>query len=411
MQLTKDQQRIFDAIESTTNCILVQGKPGVGKSVLINALRETGSKHYDIAAPTGLAALNINGKTLHSLFGIAPSQGVYVPTYNNFTTNKNVLNHLKYTVKHVIIDEVSMVRCDMLDFIDRQMRFIKEVNQPFGGVQVICFGDFFQLPPICTGYDQRDLREQGYKSPFAFDAKVFQYFTTLSLDEVLRQANPVFLGILHSMRLGKLSAKEMETLNKHVSGYDDVRIKLCATNKQSDQINAHELSKLTTKPHTFAAHITGDWPRGQYPLEEYLTIKEGAQVIVKKNFPGLKLVNGSLRICGEVNEKYVNIDEHPIERYTANQKEKRFIDGKWVEIFKGSFNQIPLQLAWAISMHKSQGQTFEKAHISPDNVFADGQLYVAISRLKTLQGLTLHAPINKNHITTSKRVLEWNSKL
>src|SRR6478609_812911 len=199
MQLTKDQQRLFDLVESTNDCILIQGKPGVGKSVLINALRETGSKHYDIAAPTGLAALNINGKTLHSLFGIAPSQGIYVPTYNNFTKSERVLNHLKYTVKHVIIDEVSMMRCDMLDFIDRQLRFIKQEDKPFGGVQVICFGDFFQLPPLVSPLERRDLKEQDYKSEFAFDSHVFKHFTTLSLNEVLRQADPIFLDILHSM--------------------------------------------------------------------------------------------------------------------------------------------------------------------------------------------------------------------
>lgn len=409
MILTKDQQRLFDTIESTNDCILIQGKPGVGKSVLINALRETGSKHYDIAAPTGLAALNINGKTLHSLFGIAPSQGIYVPTYNNFTKNERVLNHLKYTVKHVIIDEVSMVRCDMLDFIDRQLRTIKEVDLPFGGVQVICFGDFFQLPPIVSPIERRDLKEQGYKSEFAFDSHVFKHFTTLSLNEVLRQADPVFLDILHSMRLGALSPKQMALLNESVKGYDDVRIKLCATNAQSKLVNDIELGKLKSKPYTYNAIVNGNWP--QYPVEPQLTLREGAQVIVKKNFKDKGLVNGSLKVCGEVCEKHVVIDDYEIEKATWDQKEKRFVGDKWVEQFKGSFTQIPLQLAWAISMHKSQGQTFERAHISPDNIFANGQLYVAISRLKTLEGLTLHAPITSKHITTSKRVLEWNSRL
>lgn len=409
MQLTKDQQRIFDKIESTSDCILVQGKPGVGKSVLINHLRNAGQKHYDVAAPTGLAALNINGKTLHSLFGIAPSQGVYVPTYNNFTKNENVLRHLKYTVKHVIIDEVSMVRCDMLDFIDRLLQTVKENKLPFGGVQVICFGDFFQLPPIASPLEKRDLREQGYASEFAFDAHVFKHFTTLSLNEVLRQADPIFLDILHSMRLGKLSAKQLALLNEHVGTYDDVRIKLCATNAQSKKINDYELDQLKTPKYTYSAMINGNWP--QLPVDEYLTLREGAQVLVKKNYKDKPLVNGSLKLCGEVTPDYVDIDGYEIKRETWDQKEKRFLDGKWIEQFKGSYTQIPLQLAWAISMHKSQGQTFEKAHISPTNIFADGQLYVAISRLKTLAGLSLHEPIQNKHITTSKHVLKWSKTI
>jgi ATP-dependent DNA helicase PIF1 len=407
--LTKNQQSIFDLIEKSNDCFLIHGKPGVGKSVLINALRNNGSKNYTLAAPTGLAALNINGKTLHSIFGISPSQGIYAGNYNNFTKNDNVLNNLEYHVKHLIIDEVSMVRADMLDFIDRQLQYVKKNNLPFGGIQVIIVGDFYQLPPVCNNIERKELKENGYESEFAFSARCFDVFKVLQLNEVLRQADPVFLSLLHSARTGDVSIKQVEQLNKYVKICDDVRIKLCATNAQAEAVNKFELDKIKSDPISFNAESYGYWPA--LPVEPILRLKKDAQVIVKANISGTKLVNGTLAKVADLTKDYAVINEHELRRVTWDRKEKVYTGVKWEEHFKASYTQIPLQLAWAISIHKSQGQSFDKAHISPENVFASGQLYVALSRVRSLDGLSLHSPVLRKHFMVNKHVQRWASNL
>jgi ATP-dependent exoDNAse (exonuclease V) alpha subunit len=285
------------------------------------------------------------------------------------------------------------------------------VDLPFGGVQVIAVGDFFQIPPVTNHWEVRDLDKAGYGSAFAFESRVFETFELFTLDEVLRQSDKTFLKLLHEIRVGELSEKNIKLLNKYVNASpSDIRIKLCALNDQSNKINQFELNKLPAKEFIFKAIFEGSWP--QMPVDPELRVKAGAQIMIKKNFKDKPFINGSLEIIDSVTEnKHVTIKGYDIEKATFDRREKmQRDDGAWYEQYKASFTQLPIQLAWAISMHKSQGQTFDKAHISPENVFADGQFYVALSRLRTIDGLTLHSPVEPKHIKTSKHVMKWAKK-
>lgn len=425
-ELTKNQQQIFDTVESSLENILITGKPGVGKSVLINSLVEHGNKTYTLAAPTGLAALNIGGKTLHSLFGIPVSSGVFTENYNNFTDNQNVINNVRYQIKHLIIDEVSMVRADVFDYIDRFCRFAKEVDKPFGGIQIIIVGDFFQLPPVIFGAEQVQLREAGYVSPFVFDSNIFETaaFRTLQLNQVLRQkGDNKFLKLLDSARAGKIGEQEISALNKRIEQPNDLRIQLVSTNKEADAINQGHLRGLEGESKKYCASSYGQWPAD--PVDKELTLKVGAHVMVKVNGADRpeghrgpfesEVVNGTLGKVVELDEQWVKIEigekSAQIYRKRWERKVKQERDGKWEEQVVASFEQMPLQLAWAISIHKSQGQSFDQAHIDPNRIFAAGQMYVALSRVRSLKGVTLERAAEQRHFKTNNSVLRFYASL
>ena len=427
--LTKDQRTIFDIIENNDGNYLVHGKPGVGKTVLTQALKEYGVKNWIICAPTGLAAQLAGGKTLHSQFGIPVSNGIFTLDFNKFTQNENVINNVLHTVKHLIIDEVSMVRADMLDYVERMLRHVKQNDKPFGGVQVVLVGDFFQLPPIAQDVDMKQLKAEGYRSEFAFDAQCFATFSPLVLTEVLRQKGDAkFIELLHAARTGSMSPAQIKLLNKRVEPCTDMRIKLAAKNRQAEAINLKSLADIHSTECEYHATAFGKWP--QYPAETILRLKVGAQVIIKKNGadipPGTKrnisdseIVNGSLGIVEEMHlgtatmprrvvvVKLRNGKTATIYSQRWEQKEKLKIGSEWTERVVASFEQIPLQLAWAISMHKSQGQSFEFVHVNPSSVFADGQLYVALSRARSMSGLSLQHPVSAHHFMVNERVLEF----
>lgn len=439
--LTENQSHVKELIESTPFNYAVLGKPGVGKSVLIRALLE-GKKRYTLAAPTGLAALNIGGRTLHSIFRLPISQGIIHPTFNNFTEDDKVLNMIKYNIRTLIIDECSMVRCDMFDFIDRLMRHAKGSSEPFGGAQVIAVGDFFQLPPVVVGNERKQLKEAGYESEFIFSSHVWKNnFRALELSEVLRQkGDTAFLGILHNARTGNLKIKDAAALNQQVRKAKDLRITLTGTNVQADQINGGHLRAIAGDPVRFVGVQYGKMP--DLPVPEQLDLKVGAQVMVKMNgadrpegaegdYPS-KVVNGTIgkivsMSLGKVEEDYdpdaapkskKEIQHVVIEMERGGQatiyrrrwehkiKEKSE-DGRWEERVVASYEQIPVSLAWAISIHKSQGQSFDKMHIDANKIFAPGQLYVAMSRCRSLKGLTFEQPVRPDLFWPSQSVMKF----
>lgn len=420
-QLTRNQQAIFDAVEGSQDNFLIQGKPGVGKSVLIRALVEAGNKTYTLAAPTGLAALNIGGRTLHSLFRLPVSQGVIHPDNNNFTVDDRTIANARFNIKHLIIDEVSMVRADTFDFIDRFLRQARGYDKPFGGIQVIIVGDFFQLPPVVVGAENLEM-ESIYGSPFVFSSKVFQdNFKVMELSEVLRQkGDNKFIDILDRARTGEVSPKDVANLNKRVKGVEDFVIRLAGTNKQADEINQAFLRKINSDAVHFQGGKYGEWPA--LPAEENLFLKVGAQVMVKMNAadrpPELKgefdskVVNGTIGKVHAIEQSRVIIETErgeqvPIYRKRWERKIKERIGDKWEERVVASFEQIPLALAWAISIHKSQGQSFDKVHVDASKIFAPGQLYVALSRCRSLDGLSLETPVTARKFWANKDVLKF----
>jgi ATP-dependent DNA helicase PIF1 len=409
--LTLDQQRIFDICENTDRNVFICGKPGTGKTVLERAMLEYSQKPWTVAAPTGLAAINAGGKTLHSVFGIPVSDGIFHHDYNNFTTIESIQRHVEYGVKYLLIDEVSMVRADTFDYIDRMLRHFKKVDKPFGGIQIVIVGDLYQLPPV-MGRDAKDIKLH-FGSPFVFDSKVFAEadFQIEELTEVLRQkGDDKFIRILHSARTGEVNDKQLAVLNKQVkSTVDDIRIRLAGTNKETEIINSQFLRAIQSEAKTYQCREFGKWPEKEDVVP--LTLKVGAQVMVKVNkadIPngqkdnGSVVVNGSLGVVMEMREDAVMVQLDggpliPIYKKRREHKVKELQDGKRIEVLKAAIEQVPLKLAWAISIHKSQGQSFDKVHVDAKKIFAAGQLYVALSRARSLEGLTL-----ANKLTAAK---------
>lgn len=433
--LTRLQNKVFELIEGTKQNIALMGKPGVGKSVLIRSLDNNGSKKYYKAAPTGLAAINVDGKTVHSMFGIPTSEGIIEETYNVFSVSIDNEKFIKYQVKHLIIDEISMVRCDQLDYIDRCLQQIKGKKLPFGGIQVIVVGDFFQLPPVTKPFELRQLYRAGYRSPFAFDAKVWKTFQVVELTEILRQKNDKqFIRLLHEARLGNVSAKLMVELNKQVhANSHQLKPSLTATNWEADKINYKELDDIDETNFTFVANEFGKWL--EMPVDKEVEVKIGAQVMVRKNGadipPGRetrvtsKVVNGTMGVVVDIHQKlgedstvdHVTIRDmkgnvHKIytQRWERKVKEQD-ATGHWEEKVIASYEQMPIMLAWAMSMHKSQGQTFDFVHINADRVRMAGQLYVALSRCKTLKGVSLESRIHRDRFMVDKDVLRFNKTI
>ncbi len=441
-KLTRNQMTIFNTVERTFDNYLIHGKPGVGKSVLIRHLIAHGNKHFTIAAPTGLAALNIDGRTLHSIFRIPVSQGIIHPTFNKFNLDDKVVNAIKYGIKALIIDEISMVRADILDFIDRYMRYCKEQpDKPFGGVQVIAVGDFFQLPPVTSSQEKAEFKAAGYDSPFAFDAKCFAgNFNVVFLNQVLRQkGDTAFIELLDTVRMGAPMYSQLKLLNARVGKHDGMCITVASTNQQADIVNQKRLNELDADSSAwFMADKFGEWPA--MPCDERMELRVGAQVLVKKNGADRpagvreydsKVVNGTIGIVTKIHTKveegteledidydqpeYVEIELETKERVKIyrqrwERKIKKLEDGEWNEILVASFEQMPLILAWAISIHKSQGQSFNKVHIDASRIFAAGQLYVACSRARSLKGITFEDKINPNKFWADSDVLRFFKK-
>ncbi len=440
---TDDDNIIFklaaDFVNNTSRHIFLTGKAGTGKTTFLRHIKEQTVKQSVVIAPTGVAAINAGGVTMHSFFQLP--FGPFIPAaHSGFSGNndsvadkhslfKNIRfnadkRELLQELELLIIDEVSMVRADMLDAMDNILRhFRKKLHLPFGGVQVLFIGDMYQLPPVVPN-NEWDILQQFYESPFFFSAKVIQEAPPLyiELKKIYRQNEQQFIDILNRVRNNQLTEDDFVLLNQRYApsftpAKEDKYITLCTHNRMADTINAGELEKLPGKLQAFNGIIEGDFSEKALPTEMCLQLKEGAQVMFIKNDSGAdrKFFNGKLATIKKIETDEITVVDNNTNEELKCAKETwrniRYNYDKESDSIKeeelGSFTQYPIRLAWAITIHKSQGLTFDKAIIDAGASFAPGQVYVALSRCTSLNGLVLLSRLSAAAIATDKRVIAF----
>ena len=417
-------QTAWDFVENTGRSIFLTGKAGTGKTTFLKSVVEHSRKRPIVVAPTGVAAINAGGVTIHSFFQLPFSPyvpGAKMESKFDFGREKR---KIIASIDLLIIDEISMVRADLLDAIDNVLRRFREHSQPFGGVQLLMIGDLAQLTPVVTPEDERMLKPY-YDTPYFFGSKALQQtdYVTIQLEHVYRQQDASFIHILNEVRGGHPSAQTLDALNARAvadaqssaPGFQQKNaIRLTTHNSLANYYNESELQKLPGRSYQYRADIKGTFPDYSYPTAETLVLKEGAQVMFVKNDPSgeHRYYNGRIGrvvdITGQGLSVYCEGDQEAIEvepqewentRYTLNEK-TREIEAE----VQGTFRQLPLRLAWAITIHKSQGLTFDHAIIDASQSFAPGQVYVALSRCRTLEGLVLATPLTARAIINDERV-------
>lgn len=418
-----------DIILNTDTTLFVTGRAGTGKTTLLRYVAESSQKNTVVVAPTGIAAINAGGVTIHSFFKLP-----FAPFIPSVIEAKKLIAGQKMraefrsvirSVDMIIIDEVSMLRADILDAIDVVLRHYRNSKLPFGGVQMVFFGDMYQLPPVCVN-DEWFILKDYYTTPYFFSAKVFekQEIVCLELDKIFRQRDEDFVEILNQVRNNNISKENFNRLNDRYNPDFDLEnnpdfVVLTTHNAVSDDINESRLIDIDSKTFIFDAAIKGDFPEYLYPVEQQIVLKKGARVMFTANDhinPERLYYNGKMGTVVELedNNVYVTCDgeDDPIlvnyetwenNTFSYNRKENS-VDVKTI----GTFTQLPLRLAWAITIHKSQGLTFQKVAIDAANSFTSGQVYVALSRCTSLDGIVLLSPINSNSIMVDSRIQRFS---
>lgn len=422
---THNNQDLIKLLENSQEHVFLTGNAGTGKTTLINDLRQVTEKNIAVVAPTGVAAVNIKGETIHSFFGFAPNMTQEKAKQDASRTKKTKIYQ---GLDILVIDEISMVRADLLDCIDVFLQQVRKKRSPFGGVKVIMVGDLHQLPPVVTSSEQAALNSL-YGSPFFFSSHVFEKITNglfrqlivIELTTIYRQKDPKFIEILNKIRHNLILEEDLEILNKYSLDSEslDDYVLLTTINDTADRVNDARLRQIDGPLHVFHAHVIGDFSEKQAPAGMEISLKTGAKVMLLNNDTNDRWINGTIGTLYRVSkdEVYVKLENGEIEKIepvTWNAYKTSFNEEKnKIESFEvGSFKQMPLRLAWAITIHKSQGKTFQKVAVDfGRGTFAHGQAYVALSRATSLQGLRLVQPLAKYHIIVDPRVQEFLEKI
>ena len=416
----KQQLQAYELINTTNSSFFLTGKAGTGKTTFLQTVQKEIDKNFIVLAPTGIAAMLAGGETIHSFFGL-PLQICTPKTMGNI--NRSKISIIK-RVDTIIIDEVSMVRCDIIDAIDYTLRCVMRNSLPFGGKQMVFVGDLFQLPPVLRK-EEAEIMDDLYNtmSPFFFKARALKRLSLPCIEfiKVYRQKDDVFLSILDSIRFNKASYAELSEINRCVGRSiptDERIITLCTRNDEASKINMAKLNLIDSEEFCFEAKIDGDIKLdSNLPAERKLTLKSGAQVIFVRNDISRRWVNGTIGTISKISDEEINVvtesGEYKVSpvswesyKYEYNSKEKKI-----VKTLVGTYTQYPLKLSWAITIHKSQGMTFDKMILDLSRgIFSKGQLYVALSRVRSLDGLFLIKPVSFGHIGTSEEVIEFANR-
>jgi ATP-dependent exoDNAse (exonuclease V) alpha subunit len=418
LEFSEDFAKAFDLLENTTKNVFVTGEAGTGKSTLLQYFRDHTSKKIAVLAPTGVSAINVRGQTVHSFFRFKPD----IRTDNVAGVRLRKDQRKVYAnLDVIVIDEISMLRADLLDCIDVFLRLHGPYKDlPFGGLQMIFFGDLYQLPPVVTSHE-KSIFNSLFKSPFFFDAKSFPSLKmgTIALQKIYRQTEANFIRLLNSIRNNSITSEDINILNSRVDpGFqpdgNDFFIYLTTTNAIADKVNMERLNRLPGKQYVLQGVLEGDFEQKWLPTAPVIALKENAQIMMLNNDPQGRWVNGSIG-------KIVRVDpDAAIVRVELSSGERLDIEPYQWDMFRfwynedtgsiesepvGSFYQYPLRLAWAVTIHKSQGQTFDKVIVDLGyGAFSHGQVYVALSRCTSFEGLVLRRPVTYKDILLDGRI-------
>ncbi|MFC1924010.1 AAA family ATPase [Chloroflexota bacterium] len=417
-------QQALDIMEDSHRSVFITGRAGTGKSTLLNYFRYTTKKKVAILAPTGVAALNVKGQTIHSFFRFKP--GITPDKIKKRRSSDN--ESIYHKLDAIIIDEISMVRADLLDCVDRFLRLNgPAAYKPFGGIQMAFIGDLYQLPPVVTS-GEKMVFQSLYDTPYFYGARVFDSFDMelVELEKVYRQHDDQFIALLNAIRNNSITEEELDIINQRYQAEfepppDDFYVYLTTTNRLAEDINGKHLAELKSRLYTFTGGIEGDFGQEYLPTAIDLQVKVGAQIMMLNNDAEGRWVNGSIgKIIRIIRQR---IDDDIIVAELSDGEEVDITPFTW-EIFRfyveegelqsdviGTFTQYPLTLAWAVTIHKGQGKTFDRVIIDiGKGTFAHGQMYVALSRCTTLGGIVLKKPALKKHIWTNYQVMDFLTK-